>query len=65
MAKGDVFGALQPVWAVVKASRMQGTAGEQRMLCPAGSALQRAEAGMPGIVLVFTSEFDGVFSFLK
>lgn len=65
MAKGDVFGALQPVWAVVKASGVQGMAGEQRMLCLAGSALQRAGADMPGIVLVFTSEFGGFFSFLK
>lgn len=43
----------------------EGTRGEQRMLCPAGSALQQAEAGMPGSVLVFTSEFGGVLSFLR
>lgn len=47
---------------VVKASGMQGRVGVQRMLCLAGGALQRAGANMPGIVLVFTSEFGFLLS---
>lgn len=40
----------------VKPSGMQ-RVGAERMLCLAGSTLQRAGANMPGTVLVFTSEF--------